>query len=118
MKSLKKYAKFLKKKLAYEEILRDLQEACLRELRKEDNGQAIVDEVEFHLTKKTERKYSNAIEEVLRAKRKEIKDMQEAEEEAGRVVLKHKETFDSYIPKSTREDVLAEVLDYKKHFSL
>ncbi len=118
MKSLKKYARFLKKKLAYEEILKDLQETCLRELRKADNGQAIVDEVEFHLTKKTERKYSDSVEETLKAKRKEIKDLQEEEEKAGRVVLKYKETFDSYIPKSTREDVLAEVTDYKKHFSL
>lgn len=118
MKSLKKYAKFLKKKLAYEEILKDLQEPCLRELRKADNGQAIVDEVEFHITKKVERKYSDVIEVILKEKRKSIKEIQDEEEKAGRVELKEKITFDAYIPKSTREDVLAEVLDYKKYFSL
>lgn len=118
MRTLKKYAKYLKKKLAYEAILKDLQEAALRELRKQENGQAIVDEVEFHVTRKFERKYSDAIEEMLKEARAKIKEIQENEEKAGRVVMKEKESFDAYIPKSTKEDVLAEINDFKKHFSL
>lgn len=118
MKATKKYAKFLKKKLAYEEILKDLQEPVLRELKKAENGQAIVDEVEFHVTRKFDRKYSTEIEAQLKEKRKQIEEIKEVEEKAGRVVLKEKPSFDAYIPKSTREDVLAEVPDYKKHFAL
>lgn len=118
MRSLRKYAKYLKKKLAYESILKDLQEPALRELRKQENGQAIVDEVEFHVTKKVTKEFSTRTEELLAEMREKTKQLKEMDERDGLVVIKEKETFDAYIPKSTKEDVLAEVNDYKKHFAL
>lgn len=118
MKNLKQYAKYLKRKQAYEEILKDLHEPALRELKRLPDGQAVLSDVEFHITKKVERKYSTAVDAILKEKRSEIERIKKDEEDAGRVKLSEKETFDAYIPKSAKDTVLAQVNDYKKYFAL
>lgn len=118
MKALKMFAKYLKRKLAYEAILKDIQEPALRELRKCDDGQAVVDDVEFHMTKKTEKKFNAAVDEELKDLRKKVDDIKLKAENEGSVIITEKETFDSSIPKSVKDDVLSQVPDFKKHFGL
>jgi hypothetical protein len=118
MNALTTYAKYLKKKLGYDAILKDLHEQALRELRKYENGRYVVSGVEFHVTAKVEKKYSDKVEEQMKELRGRISEIKAKEEEAGRVVMSEKITFDASIPKSVREEVLAEVPDYKKHFAL
>lgn len=118
MRALKLYSKYLKRKLAYENILKELKDECLRELKRTENGKAVVDGVEYHLTKKVERKYMPNVEEELKKLRKMIDEIKELEEKEGRVILKEKETFDSYIPASSLEAMLAEVPEYRKFFGI
>ncbi len=118
MKALKLYSKYLKRKLAYERILKELKNECLRELMRTEDGKAIVDDVEYHLTKKIEREYLPQVEETLKNLRKKIEEIKELEEKEGRVKIKEKVTFDSYIPFSVVESVLAQVPDFRKFFGL
>lgn len=118
MRALKLYSKYLKKKLAYERILKELKNECMRELQRTEDGKAIVDDIEYHLTKKVEREYYPQIEEELRLLRKRIEEIKEMEEREGRVKIKEKITFDSYIPYSVIEKVLAQVSDYRKFFGI
>lgn len=111
MKALKNYAKYYKRKLVMEEILRDLKANALRELKICDDGQAVVDDVEFHLTTKTTTSYPELVS-------KKIKDLREKARKDGTITTSSTESFDSSIPKSTKEKVLAQVPDYKKHFDL
>lgn len=116
MNAIKQYSKYLKKMKAAEEILKELKAQVLRELRKYPDGKAIVDDVEYHLTKKTETKYATEVEERMKELRKLIEKIKEGEKEAGRAVTTEKETFDAYIPKSNLENVLGSVTDYKNFF--
>lgn len=109
MKALNQYSKILKKKLAMDEILKDLKPLALRELKKCKDGQAVVDDVEYHLTTKTETQYPDSVNE-------RIKELREEAKAKGKVKLRTSEAFDAQIPKSVKETVLAKVLDYKKYF--
>jgi len=116
MTALKKYSKYLKKALAYDAMCKDMKDQVMRELKRQPEGQAVCDGVEYHLTTKTVRTYNDP-------KLKEMKAQVEALEkqllEAGAVKIKENETFDAYIPKSSKETVLARAVpDYKKHFSV
>jgi len=111
MKALKNYSKYFKKKCAYEEILKDIHPAALRELKKCPEGKTDIDGVEFHVTNKPKKEYT----EEVKAK---IKQIREDEEKAGRVDVSSTESFDASIPRSVKEKVLAVVSDFRKHFGL
>lgn len=118
MKALKQYAKMYIKLKAIEEILKDLHPTVLRELRKYPEGKADFDGVEFHLTKKVERKYQKDIEEKLKELRKMIDGLKAEAEQNGMVEITEKETFDASIPRSAKEQILAKVTEYKKYFGV
>ncbi|WP_337871602.1 hypothetical protein [Ignavibacterium sp.] len=118
MKALKSYAKFYKKMKAFEEILKDLHPLALRELKKHPDGKADLDGVEFHLTKKVEKKFDEFVEAELKELRDKINELKKDAEEKGRIIINEKETFDAQIPRSVKESVLGEVNEYKKWFSL
>lgn len=112
MRALKKYSMLLKRKLAYEEMLKDIKNEVLRELKKCDNGQAVVDEVEYHTTIKVSNKYPKDLTE-------QIKAMQEKAKDQGLVKTKESDSFDAYIPKSSKVLVLARAVpEFKKFFGL
>ena len=110
MKDLKQYSKYLKKKLAAEEILKDLKPFALRELKKCKDGKAVVDDVEYHLTTKSETIYPESVTE-------QIKELREKARNAGKVKIKTSDAFDAQIPKSVKEIVLGKVNDFKKYFA-
>lgn len=118
MKFLKAYAKYYKMYKAFEEILKDLHPLALRELKKYPEGKADYDGVEFHLTKKIERKYSETIDKQLKELRDKIEEIKATAEQSGLVILNEKETFDAQIPRSSKEQVLSSVKDYKKYFAI
>lgn len=118
MKNLKLYAKYYIKMKAMEEILKDLQPLALRELKKQPEGKADFNGVEFHITKKVEKKFDEFVEAELKEMREKISEMKQAAEEKGRVILNERETFDAQIPRSTKEEVLASVTEYKKYFAI
>ena len=109
--NLKQYAKILKKKLAYDAILKDIQPAALKELKKQPENRAIVSDVEFHITFKNAKQYPESVTE-------QINQIREDAVNSGKVKTLVTTTFDAQIPKSVKENVLAQVTDYKKHFSL
>ena len=109
MKNLKLYSKYLKKKLAADEILKDLKPLALRELKRCEDGQAVVDDVEYHLTTKTETVYPESVTE-------KIKELREEARESGKTKIKTFEAFDASIPKSVKDVVLSKVADFKKYF--
>jgi hypothetical protein len=118
MKALKLYAKFYKKLKAMDEILKDLHPLALRELKKYPEGKADYDGVEFHLTKKVEKKFDEFVEAELKEMRDKINELKKEAEEKGRLILSEKETFDAQIPRSSKEQVLSSVRDYKKYFAI
>lgn len=118
MKALKLYAKFYKKLKAMDEILKDLHPLALRELKKQPEGKADYDGVEFHLTKKVEKKFDEFVEAELKEMRDKINELKKEAEEKGRLILSEKETFDAQIPRSSKEQVLASVIEYKKYFAI
>ena len=118
MKNLKMYTKYYIKLKAIDEILKDLQPLALRELKKMPDGKADFNGVEFHLTKKVEKKFDVVVEAELKEIREKINKLKEDAEKAGRVVYNDKETFDAQIPRSSKEQVLSSVSDYKKYFAL
>jgi phenylalanyl-tRNA synthetase alpha subunit len=117
MKALKQYAKYYKQYKALEEIMKDLHPRVLRELKKYPDGKADFEGVEFHLTKKMERKYSDEIEDLLKELRNQINSVKQQAEESGKVTINEKETFDAQIPRSFKEEVLSTVSFYKRYFS-
>jgi len=116
MKALKLYAKYYIKMKAMDEILKDLHPLVLRELKKFPEGKADYEGVEFHLTKKTEKKYDDSIEEQLKELREKINEIKLTAEENGKVIIIEKETFDASIPRSSKNNILSKVKEYKKHF--
>lgn len=116
--NLKMYAKIYIKIKALDEILKDLQPLALRELKKFPDGKADFDGVEFHLTKKSEKKYDEIVEAELKQMRDKINQLKQDAEENGKVIINEKETFDASIPRSSKDQVLATIPDYKKYFSL
>lgn len=118
MKALKLYARYYKTMKAMDEILKDLHPLALRELKKYPEGKADYDGVEFHLTKKIEKKFDEFVEAELKKLRDKINELKKEAEEKGRVILNEKETFDAQIPRSSKEEVLATVKDYKKYFQI
>lgn len=118
MKALKLYAKFYKKLKAMEDILKDLHSLAMRELKKHENGRAEIDGVEFHLTKKVEKKFDEFVEVELKKMRERINELKKEAEEKGRVIVNEKETFDASIPRSAKEQVLSTITEYKKYFSI
>lgn len=118
MKALKLYAKYYKTMKAMDEILKDLHPLALRELKKYPEGKADYDGVEFHLTKKVEKKFDEFVEAELKEMRDKINDLKKEAEEKGRVILNEKETFDAQIPRSSKDQVLSSVRDYKKYFAI
>jgi hypothetical protein len=118
MKTLKLYAKYYKTMKAMEEILKDLHQLALRELKKYPEGKADFDGVEFHLTKKVEKKYDEFVENELKEMRDKINELKKEAEEKGRAIINEKETFDAQIPRSSKEQVLSAVRDYKKYFAI
>jgi hypothetical protein len=109
MKNLKIYSKYYKKVQALNEILKDLKPAVLRELKKCPDGQAIVDDVEYHRTIKITKTYPKEVTEAINSLR----------ENADLVSSKETESFDAYIPKSVKDEVLAKSsTDFKKYFSV
>jgi len=109
MSALKQYSKYLKKKLAADEILKDLQPLALRELRKCREGKAVEDDVEYHLTTKTTINYPKTVNE-------KIQELREEARTKGKCKSRSVEAFDAYIPKSVKENVLAQVTDFKRYF--
>ncbi|BDQ03514.1 hypothetical protein [Ignavibacterium sp.] len=118
MKALKLYAKYYKKMKAMDEILKDLHPLALRELKKYPEGKADFEGVEFHLTKKVEKKFDEFIEAELKEMRDKINQLKQEAEEKGRVILNERETFDAYIPRSSKDQVLAGIPDYRKYFAI
>ncbi|MEJ5351938.1 MAG: hypothetical protein WHS65_10125 [Melioribacteraceae bacterium] len=118
MKALKLYAKFYKKMKAMEEILKDLHPLAMRELKKQEDGKADIDGVEFHLTKKVEKKYEEKIENELKELRDKINEIKQQAETEGRIAIIEKETFDASIPRSAKEQVLSTITEYKKYFAI
>lgn len=118
MKALKLYAKYYKTMKAMDEILKDLHPLALRELKKYPEGKTDLDGVEFHLTKKVEKKFDEFVEVEIREMRDKINELKKQAEEKGRVILNEKETFDAQIPRSSKDQVLASVRDYKKYFAI
>jgi DNA replication protein DnaC len=118
MKALKLYSKFYKKLKAMEEILKDLHPLALRELRKQPEGKADYDGVEFHLTKKVEKKYDEYVDAELKEMREKINKLKEEAEKNGKVIYNEKETFDASIPRSAKKNVLSSVVEYRKYFSI
>ena len=116
MKALKLYAKFYKKMKAMEEILKDLHPLVLRELKKYPEGKADFEGIEFHLTKKIEKKFDEIVEAELKEIRDRINKLKEDAEKSGRVVYNERETFDASIPRSAKEHVLSTITEYKKYF--
>lgn len=109
--NLKLYAKFLKKKQAFDEILKDLQPLAFKELKKQPEGKAIVSEVEFHITSKTKITYPESVTE-------QVNQLREDARNSGKAKSVSTLSFDAQIPKSAKDRVLSVVNDYKKHFSL
>ncbi len=105
MKALKLFAKIYIKMKAMEEILKDIHPLALRELKK-------------YLTKKVEKKYDEFVEAELKEMRDKINELKKDAEEKGRVILNEKETFDAQIPRSSKENILSKVNDYRKHFGI
>lgn len=118
MKALKLYAKYYKRLKAMDEILKDLHPLALRELKKCPEGKADLEGVEFHVTKKTEKKFDEFVEAKLKDMREQINLIKQEAEEKERVVIVERETFDAQIPRSSKEQVLASITDYKKYFAL
>lgn len=118
MKYLKAYAKYYKKLKAMDEILKDIHPMALRELKKYPDGKADFDGVEFHITKKVEKKFDEFFEAELKEMRDKINELKKEAEEKGRVILNEKETFDAQIPRSNKEEVLARIKEYKKYFCI
>lgn len=118
MKTLKLFAKIYIKMKAMEEILKDIHPLALRELKKYPEGKADFEGVEFHLTKKVEKKYDEFVEAELKEMRDKINELKKDAEEKGRVNLNEKETFDAQIPRSSKENILSKVNDYRKHFGI
>lgn len=111
MKYIKQYAKLYKKLLALEEILKDIKPLAQKELRKCVDQKAIADNVEFHITNKTKKEYPAAVTE-------QIKQIRTDAENSGKVKISYSESFDAYVPKSVKEEVLAKASsDYRKHFN-
>lgn len=112
MKYIRQYAKLLKKQIALEEILKDLKPTVQKELRKCLDQKAIADNVEFHITSKAKKEYPAALTE-------QIKQLRADAEASGKVKTSYAESFDAYIPKSVKEEVLAKSSsDYRKHFNI
>lgn len=110
MTYLKQYAKFYKKMIAYDEILKDLKPLAQKELKKQPDQKAITGGVEFHMTSKVTKEYPQVITEAIKILR---------EDASGKGLVKEKTvpTFDAYIPKSVKESVLSkDVNDYRKYF--
>jgi len=118
MTALKLYAKFYVKQKAMEDILKDLHPLALRELKKYPEGKADFEGVEFHITKKVEKKYDDNLEAELKELRDKINILKQNAENEGKVKLVEKETFDAQIPRSSKEQVLSAVRDYKKYFAI
>lgn len=118
MKVLKLYAKFYKKLKAMEEILKDIHPLALRELKKYPDGKADFDGVEFHLTRKVEKKYADEVETELKELRNKTNVLKLKAEEEGKVRFTERETFDAQIPRSSKDEVLGCVVEYKKHFGV
>lgn len=118
MNALRLYAKHLVHKKAHEEILNNLKDQVLRELKKQPDGKAAVDGVDFHRTVKITRKYAKDIQDILKDLQAQIDDQKKRAEESGKVRLTPTETFDASIPKSSENEVLGRVRDYQKHFGV
>lgn len=116
MNPLKLYAKYYKKQRAIEAILQDLHPLALRELKKYPDGKTDFDGVEFHLTKKVEKKYDEFVEIELKELRDKINTIKKDAEGKGKVILNEKETFDAQIPRSVKEEVLLSIPEYRKYF--
>lgn len=116
LNNIKKFTKYYIKMKALEEILKDMHPLILRELKRQPDGKAIASGVEYHITKKVERKYSDKIDAALKDLREKINQIKQNAEANGDVSLIEKETFDVYIPKSSKEQVFATIPDYKKYF--
>lgn len=117
MKSLKLYSKILKKKLACEAILKAHHAQVMLEIKR-SGGQAICDGVEYHLTKKIDTKFTPELEAELKGLRDMIDLKKSDAKRLNQIKETVKETFDAAIPKSTREEMLAEVPEYKKYFGV
>jgi hypothetical protein len=118
MKSLKLYAKYLKRMKAYDAICKDIKPEVLRELKKIKDGKASVGGVDFHLSSKTTRRYPKDIQEILGNLEEQITQQKKVAEEAGKVTVTSTESFDASIAEATKDIVLAEVTDFKKHFGI
>lgn len=109
--NLTKYAKILKKKLAYDEILKDVKPAAIKELKRQPGKKATISDVEFHLTTKKEISYSKELKD-------KIKVLREDEVKTGAATVLATQTLNAELPKAVKDKVLSSVTDYKKHFSL
>lgn len=116
MKAIEQYAKHFAAKKAEEKILEDLKQSVLSELRRVQDGKYNVHGVEFHLTAKATRRYPKDIKEILDNLQSQIDEQKKVAEEAGKVKISKKETFDASIPKSTEVDVLSKIKEYAKYF--
>lgn len=117
MKNIKKYALLLVKRDAIDEILKDLKNGVLRELKKLPEGKQIVEGVDFHRTFAVTRKYAKDIADVLKDLKKKIEEQKKRAEDAGKVRITKTETFDAEIPKQMKEQLFDEVAEYRHHFN-
>lgn len=116
MRALKQYAKHLKRVKAFQEICADLKPEVLRELKRIEGGDAIVDGVEFHRTKKVTVRYAKDIKDILDDLKKQIDQQKKLAKESGKMTEKGTPTFDAEIPKAHKEETLREVPEYARHF--
>lgn len=114
--NLKQHSKVYRKMKALQVVLDDLKDGVIKELRKMPDKKAIEGGVEYHITNKSRKAFTS---KRLKALKEEADKLKEAELAAGRYKETVTEAFDSYIPKSAEDEVLAAAsMEYKKHFGL
>jgi len=116
MNNLKLHSKIFKKMKALQAILDDIKDNCIKELKKQPENAAIVEGVEYHLTASVKKTITSKKYKAMNA---ELKELKEAELAAGHFKESETITFDSYIPKSTVDAILASASpEFKKHFAM
>jgi hypothetical protein len=115
--ALKRYAASYIAIKAHEAILADCKARAIEELNLA-GGTAIVDGVEFCVKQISEKKYGADVQAILDRLQQQIEEQKKRAEEAGKVKLSFRETLQAKIPKSSAEEILADVKEYARYFGL
>jgi hypothetical protein len=122
MKALKLYAKMLIKKLAYEAILNHLKPFALEELKGCKDGQAVAGNVEYNLSTRTAKVYSDEVQAIIDGITAEAKSkvdaIKEQAEKNEQVQITSDKILVAKLPKSSAEGTLSKITDYKKYFAV